>query len=499
MEQEMEVKLEREVLEQLQAQQLQLLESLQGFVATTTAKQTTLESALEGKLAEITTAHLQLAEMAVTSQQRQATVDTVLSNIMAMLANLQTASDHTAGLAGQAATTSASARSTAEQAAAAANVAYGAASSAAHIAGQAAAGLAAQPPGSPAPPQAGPSQPNVTQFQMNMPSGVSVNRPVQVVAMPDPFRNAPLYNGADPIKESMSAVSLIHYMEGYKMMSSQELTELELVNLTTSRFIKNGHAWTWWQEKLAAALQQNRYPYAGWADFKAAFLGAMLIPDESFQLRNMVRKLRMAKDDDLQVYVSQLRNVFLRLETMGSPMNQQDQLFVLSDGITPRLCRAFPTAAGTTFEGAVAVLTTKLFQNAQRDARMKDRKLQDRDYKSTRKEHLYNVAADDSEDGYDPAGAQYDPYGSSSDEGEDLNYAGNDGNRVRGRGGRGNRGKGRGRGRGYGRGRGRGRGASARPKFTEEQQNWYDSGKCIKCGADGHFARECPTAQHSNK
>jgi hypothetical protein len=85
---------------------------------------------------------------------------------------------------------------------------------------------------------------------------------------------------------------------------------------------------------------------------------------------------------------------------------------------------------------------------------------------------------DDTEDDED------EPYDNYDDQDDSLNAIQRGGPSRGGRGGRSGRG-------GRGAGKTTGRGAGGR-SLTPQQLEWYRNHKCIQCGQEGHFKRDCP-------
>jgi len=307
-------------------------------------------------------------------------------------------------------------------------------------------------------------------------SALQSQTPLPVVTFPSVTTGAPIFDGSDPEKEGLSAADFQNHFEMMKATSPYAYGPGQLMLQATSRFVKGGSAWHWWQCIVTKARKSGTVPFHGdWSAFTKAFLEAMKGPQEAVLVRVALRELKV-ENNDVMAYCNKFRQLTSRLEALDESMGRLDQILQFSLGLPSKLTDAISFAAP--------------------DLEAVMRKVQDKFLKSK-----LNRSAYASKDVYahvveEPDEEQYS---------EDL-YA--LGYRPRGRGGRaGNAGRGGtgppGAGRGArsgdfsqrGRGAPRGRGAARSPgkRLTPQQQSWFNSGKCLLCGDSSHWAADCPS------
>ena len=304
--------------------------------------------------------------------------------------------------------------------------------------------------------------------------GLLHDTPVQVVpfALPNLFSSAPFFNGTDPTQEDISAITLIQHMETARRVSSFPISDVQLIFMTTNKFVKGGYAWTWWQNLLQVANAQDKFPFLTWAEFRASFLTTMKGPDESVRLRLKLSKLRMTGDDFLK-YASEFRSLASRLSALGSSKSVTDLVLDFARGLPRHLALKCPLTADS-LEFAIAKVSERHFSGMLAD--MVAGKVRDRSPEKGRR-RLY-VVEEDEDDGEAP------PLEEDSEEECNAVVAKPVGRRGRGRGERG------GARRGARGGRGRGRGQ--RRPLTDVERDRLNKGLCIKCGSEDHWANECP-------
>jgi len=308
----------------------------------------------------------------------------------------------------------------------------------------------------------------------------------------------PTFAGDDPLKEGMTAEHLINHLEAMRCLHPN-MTDGQMITATTSRFKKASYAFNWWQNSIAGKAGAA-FPFPTWADFKLAFSMAMRGPDQATAVRRQLNQLRM-QGDELGSYVSQFRSLFIRLQTLNSPMSEPDAVYLFALGLSSRLKVHCPLKPSTTLSDAIDAVTEK------HNRRQLMEYISDSKKERPRRSGRNFAAWEEGEGGWwdedDQGGEEEAPEEVDDPDAELLAMDA----RARGRG-RPGRGRGHGRGPARGQGsRGRGRGhqggrggrAGGGRGLPPEVEARRAARQCFRCGAADHWVRECPVPAPENE
>lgn len=305
--------------------------------------------------------------------------------------------------------------------------------------------------------------------------------PVEAVAqtysinLPTMLPGIPTFDGGDPLREGITADQLMLHLETVRKLHPP-LTDGQLILITAGRFRKDGYAYHWWQSVLVTA--DAEFPFPTWASFKRAFIDAMRGPDPATAVRLELNGLRMA-GTDLNSYVARFRSLYLRLQSLGSPMSEGDAVHKFACGLAPRLRTSCPLEDHVSLTTAIAKVTRKHNSRELFNMFPGDRSVGRR--QGSAGLHALEAGEDDVVEGEE---TEYD------DEYAELSAM--MGGRGRGRGRSSSRGRGR-HSQGGRRGGGRSGGkAPGKSRLTAEQRARFVAGQCLHCGSADHWASDCP-------
>ncbi len=318
-------------------------------------------------------------------------------------------------------------------------------------------------------------------------AGLARESPIVVYTQPHPtlLPNAPVYDGTRPGQEDISAQGLLSFMEVYRTALDHPMSDRTLILQTASRFKRNGRAFNWWTNRVQ---RFDKDPIMSWDAFRVEFLEAMKGPEEAVQLRLRLSRLEM-EGDELYEYIAQIRSIVNQLNSYAKPE------FHISEGeAVLHFARGLPTyladrvsLSNPSLEDAINRVTAKA------SSRQLSQMMRGPRAMRIKSKGRLAVIDDEYADGADAADDDGAWGSEEADEDEELCVVRTKrvGKRP-GRGGRGGRGAGSG---ASGRGRGNRSGVS-----RAEVQDRLRKNLCLACGAQGHWARDCPTrAQSENK
>ena len=297
---------------------------------------------------------------------------------------------------------------------------------------------------------------------------------VYTVQAPDLQPKGLDFRGDGSPQEKVTAAELILQMEAYRVAVQDKLplSDGELMWIASRNFAKGQLAAGWWSTRVSEAVP-GKTPFPTWADFKEAFVGRFKRPYEAISLR---AKLKDAKCEpgNLPGYISLWRHCLDRLALLGEGMAMGDIILNFTRGLPVFLARRVPLDA-TSFERVIQRVEEEyarrqnlgVILGQQREGRTR----------------LHNMEVGQEGEEYEESGTELE-FGGEYEEDEFEVFA-LQGSRGRGRGHRGRAGP-------RGRGGSKGGGGPKRAPLAEQQREWFRLGKCVKCGKDGHHAKDCP-------
>ena len=297
------------------------------------------------------------------------------------------------------------------------------------------------------------------------PASGSVFPQVYTVQAPDLQPKGLDFKGDSSPGEKVTAAELIQMLEAYRVAVRDKLplSDGELMWIAARNFARGSLAAGWWNTRVSEA-PPGQTPFPSWAEFRNAFLLRFTRPYEAISLRAKLKDAQCEKGN-VPGYISLWRHCLDRLALLGEGMAMGDIILNFTRGLPPSLARKVPLNA-TSFERMIQ----KVEEEYARRQNFNTLLGQPREPRPK----LHNVEDAEEAEDWEP-----DLRGESEEDAE-FYALGNRGDR-----GRSQRNRGRGRG-------GRGGRFGSRPPWTEQQQQWFNEGKCLKCGKVGHKAVECP-------